>query len=106
MKIIITSDLHYEKLSSIPRIKEMVEEIKQENPDAVILAGDLGEGDDTFERCLKLFQGLDCPVGVIAGNHDLWCFYSPFDSEELWSEVFPSITKETWLFIQVAACGS
>ena len=94
MKIIITSDLHYEKLSSIPRIKVMVEEIKQENPDAVILAGDLGEGDDTFEKCLELFQGLDCPVGVIAGNHDLWCFYSQFDSEELWSQVFPSITKE------------
>lgn len=94
MKIIITSDLHYEQLTAIPRIKEMVEKIKQEKPDAVILAGDLGEAESSFGDCLELFQGLDCPVGVIAGNHDLWCFYSPFDSEELWSQVFPNITKE------------
>lgn len=100
MKIIVTADLHYENLSSMSKVKAMAEDIKREKPDIIILAGDLGEADKNFEACLQLFKGIGCPVGVVAGNHDLYSFYSTFSSEELWNDVLPRITRDAgfvWL---------
>jgi 3',5'-cyclic AMP phosphodiesterase CpdA len=37
----------------------------------LILAGDIGAGDD-FGRCLCLFADLKCRKALVPGNHDIW----------------------------------
>ena len=61
MKIVITSDLHYdpkEHLTSPKDIDEMVQKIAIERPNAVILAGDLAHGMKAFEACIAAFRTL------------------------------------------------
>jgi 3',5'-cyclic AMP phosphodiesterase CpdA len=71
MRLAVTSDLH------LPRtpagvIEGMVADLEVHAPDALMLAGDLGESSDDFGPCLALFRKLACPVLVLAGNHDLF----------------------------------
>lgn len=108
MKIIVTSDLHY---PTTPKhaIMDLIRDIKNENPHFVVLAGDIGENVVSpymFYDCLCFFaQRLDCLVGVIAGNHDLWAHQLSngriaINSLELWKRYLKSMTENAgaiWL---------
>jgi predicted phosphohydrolase len=69
----------------------MFHEVEEFRPDAVVLAGDIGESLLDIEAVLKLFQRIDCPVLVIAGNHDLWNRDAP--SRELWEKLLPELVE-------------
>ena len=75
MRLAVTSDLHFDfggALTSPEKVEELVLLIVESKPDAVVLAGDIAAGFAAFEGCLAEFKGLGMPVGVLAGNHDLW----------------------------------
>ena len=112
MKIVITSDLHYDErghLTSPGEVQEMVQKIAIERANLVILAGDLSHGSSAFEACLAAFRGLRVPVAVLAGNHDIWKDEAAgLSSEELWGYQLESITmrqRATWLEKQSLSFG-
>ncbi len=75
VKLAVTSDLHFDATGGLtaPRlIEDLVLEIVESKPDALVLAGDIAASYSDFEACLAEFSGLGFPVGVVAGNHDLW----------------------------------
>ena len=113
MKIVITSDLHYDErghLTSPGEVQEMIQKIAIERPNLVVLAGDLSHGSKAFEDCVAAFRPLRVPVAVLAGNHDIWKDETAgFSSEELWGYQLESITmrqQATWLEKQNLVFGS
>lgn len=90
MRIAVTSDLHLPKTPT-EVIEGVAAEIAAFAPDAVVLAGDLGESSADFEPCLALFQRLACPVLVLAGNHDV--FPDRSSSRQLWQHVLPEAVR-------------
>lgn len=89
MRLIVTSDLHYDSrgdLTSPGQVEALAREIAAQEPDAVLLAGDMAHGLREFEACVACFRGVGAPVGVIAGNHDLWRDNQQrVDSTSLWA---------------------
>ncbi len=112
VRIVVTSDLHYDPTGSLtsPRaIRALVGEIEGEEPDAVVIAGDLAHGLDLFSRCLACFDDLDVPVAVLAGNHDVWRDDNAgLSSLELWRSRLPETTRKAgaiWLESEVLRVG-
>jgi 3',5'-cyclic AMP phosphodiesterase CpdA len=90
LRLAVTPDLH------LPRtpagvIADLVADLAARAPDAVVLAGDLGESSDDFEPCLSLFRKLACPVLVLAGNHDV--FPARVSSQHLWTRALPETVR-------------
>jgi 3',5'-cyclic AMP phosphodiesterase CpdA len=72
VKIAFTSDLHL-PITNATVIADLAREMDSLAPDAVAILGDIGESLAAIEQCLATVKGLvDCPVLVVAGNHDLW----------------------------------
>lgn len=92
-KAIITSDLHY-GITSPSRLLHLKNLMLRHDPSVIILAGDIGEPAHNFKSCLELFSDINCPVGVVIGNHDLYNTAGFNHSEELWNELLPGIVKE------------
>jgi hypothetical protein len=99
VKLAVTSDLHL-PITTAERIAALADEVRGFGPDALVVAGDLGEGYLDVERCLRLVRDrVPCPVWVLAGNHDLWA-RPPYDSRRLWLEKVPEMVQTTgclWL---------
>lgn len=91
MRILVTSDLHPE-VTGAETIRRLVAGIDRESPDAVVLAGDLGNPSHLFESCLAAFLCLECPVAVVPGNHDVWTGNGE-TSIRLYEELLPEITR-------------
>ncbi len=119
VRIAVTSDLHYDpegRLTPPSKVRAIAERIRDEAPDVVVTAGDLGHGLSQFRECLSCFYGLGVPVGVLAGNHDLWRDpQSGYSSLDLWQEHLPKavedagavwLEKENILMRDVAIVGS
>ncbi len=71
LKIIFISDLHLCYLKSKKWLKKIVEKINQENPDFILIGGDLL--DCTYRRAakyLEIMKNLNSPVIAVPGNHD------------------------------------
>jgi hypothetical protein len=72
MRLAVTADLHW---GIRPRGDEatrlLVSFLEADPPDVLIVAGDVGAGDD-FGPCLDLFAGLPCRKALVPGNHDIW----------------------------------
>lgn len=103
-RIVVTSDIHYDDevdLTPPATVAGLVQRIAAVSPDAVVLAGDLGHPLRNFAGCLRLFTELGVPLGVVAGNHDIW--RDPDGepgSAELFLEALPSAVRATgaaWL---------
>lgn len=88
-KAIITSDLHH-GITSPARILSLRNEILRHDPDVIMIAGDIGEPAEEFDKCLSVFSGLPCPVGIVIGNHDLYATAGNH-SEDLWTRILPGI---------------
>ncbi|QVL32644.1 metallophosphoesterase [Telmatocola sphagniphila] len=73
IKIAVTADLHFgtRHTSGYQATLDLYSDLADNTPDILILAGDIGAGEE-FERCLSLFQALECQKLVVPGNHDIW----------------------------------
>ena len=71
--IALTADLHYGTRHSAGQhaTDELLKNLRADPPDLLILAGDIGAGED-FDRCLGLFDDLKCQKALTPGNHDIW----------------------------------
>ncbi|MBN2561602.1 MAG: metallophosphoesterase family protein [Phycisphaerae bacterium] len=73
MRIIITSDLHYNVPRSKAPTRAVAEEICGLGGDVLILAGDSAAGDLTIlDEVFGLFESFSGAVLAVAGNHELW----------------------------------
>ena len=99
VKLACTSDLHL-PISTDQQIAALGREIRAFEPEALIVAGDVGESLADVKRGLQLLrEQVRCPVWVLAGNHDLWA-RPPYDSRQLWLEKVPATVRATgcqWL---------
>lgn len=91
-KAIITSDLHH-GITSPVCILSLRNEMLVHNPDIILIAGDTGEPAEDFDKCLSVFSGLSCPVGIVIGNNDLYATAGNH-SEDLWVNILPGIVKK------------
>jgi predicted phosphohydrolase len=99
MRIVVTADIHYDE-GWEPAFTELARNIAAEEPDVLLIAGDLGEPLENFEAALALFDDLPCPKGVVAGNHDVWHRDGPYTSQQLWDEMLPAAVRRhgsVWL---------
>lgn len=73
LRIAVTADLHFgtRHTAGHRATLELVARLAEDVPDVLILAGDIGAGDD-FERCVALFDALPCLKAAVPGNHDIW----------------------------------
>jgi 3',5'-cyclic AMP phosphodiesterase CpdA len=73
LRIAVTADLHFgpRHTAGVRTTHDLVARVGQLRPDLLILAGDIGAGDD-FEHCLALFDRFDCLKAAVPGNHDIW----------------------------------
>ncbi len=91
MRVLITSDLHLET-TGIATIRRLVAGIEREEPDLLVIAGDIGNPSQLFEKCLSAFLPLDCPIAVLPGNADLWGSLGE-TSIALYDHLLPAITR-------------
>lgn len=61
MKIGVLSDLYIKNLGALPQ--------PADQPDVLVLAGNIGAGLDGFEWAAKTY---DCPIVYVLGNHSYW----------------------------------
>ena len=73
LRIAVTADLHYgtRHASGNRATLDLAARLAEDPPDLLILAGDIGAGED-FDRCLSLFAHLPCRKAAVPGNHDIW----------------------------------
>jgi 3',5'-cyclic AMP phosphodiesterase CpdA len=72
VRIAVTADLHWginDPGDAATRL--LAAHLQAEPPDLLIVAGDIGAGDE-LEPALALFDGLDCVKALVPGNHDIW----------------------------------
>lgn len=73
MRIIVTSDLHYNVSRSREPARQLAEEILELGGDALILGGDSAAKDlSVLDEVFGLFEGFAGSRLAIAGNHELW----------------------------------
>src|SRR5436189_6482716 len=97
ISLAITADLHWGTRHTTGRqaTLDLVAHLAMNPPDVLILAGDIGAGED-FKRCLELFDGFSCQKALVPGNHDLWvnAFDPRGDSLKLFRETLPRISAD------------
>ena len=72
LRLAFTADLHWGvRTSGDDATRALLVFLRQTPPDVLVLAGDVGAGED-FERCLALFADLPCRKALVPGNHDIW----------------------------------
>ena len=72
-KIVFFSDLHYGSSQSVETVDNALDEIKKQNPDFILLGGDITDENtkkDEMEYLYHKIGSLNIPVYFIYGNHD------------------------------------
>jgi predicted MPP superfamily phosphohydrolase len=96
LRIAVTADLHFgtRHTAGVRATHDLVARVAELNPDLLILAGDIGAGDD-FERCLELFDRFACPKAAIPGNHDIWVRSDDIrgDSLDVYDRHLPAVCR-------------
>ena len=73
VKLIVTSDLHYNIARSIEPTRALAEEICGLRADGLLLLGDVAGRDlGIVSECLHLFDRFAGRKFFVAGNHDIW----------------------------------
>lgn len=83
-KLAVLSDLHIHRAISADKIRRIVERTNSQNPDIILLAGDII--DDEVERVREitaLLKNLKAPEGIyfVTGNHEFYAGYAQTVSE-------------------------
>lgn len=83
MKIVWCSDLHL-NWASKETIAALIVDIRSHKPDAVLLSGDISDGNSTKAFVKFLYEALETKIYFVLGNHDFykryiteveqWCF--------------------------------
>ena len=75
MKLALLGDLHLSVNSRLETTRRMVELVNAEQPDAVVIAGDIFtssyRGLSNPEAYAEALRGLNAPVYAVCGNHDV-----------------------------------
>jgi len=91
VKLIVTSDLHYNHLRSKPLAEDLIRQINGSDADVLLVIGDTAAWDtDAFEQCLSQIT-FDGPKLLTAGNHELWSLQK--DSYQIYRELLPQRTR-------------
>jgi 3',5'-cyclic AMP phosphodiesterase CpdA len=96
LRLAITADLHWGSHESGDQATRLLLTfLRQEPPDVLILAGDIGAGEH-FAECLALFDNLPCRKALVPGNHDIWVADNDprGDSFQVYCEYLPRISGE------------
>lgn len=73
LSLFYISDLHNEKYRSASKGKVSAPLLELTfQPDIIVLAGDIDEGEHSVRYANKLSDKYDCPVIVVPGNHEYW----------------------------------
>lgn len=94
MQIAITADLHWGvRDAGDAATLKLVADLRERPADVLIIAGDIGAGDD-FQRCLELFTDLPGKKLLVPGNHDVWVTADDArgDSWRLYDEHLPRLS--------------
>lgn len=99
MKLIVTADLHLRNTKHSEIAAMLDKAVEAPDTDALVIAGDVGEGSKSFRTVLKMARMRFDTVLVICGNHDLYVApgYNRLDvtSQQLWDEILPKIIADT-----------
>jgi Icc-related predicted phosphoesterase len=99
MRVIITSDLHYNHARSRSLVPPLAEQINRIEADALLVIGDTAAFDGpAIEECLSLltFAG---PKLFVAGNHELWT--AGEDSHRLYTQDLPQrVRRIGWQWLE------
>ena len=77
LKVVMVADLHLGINIGCLQMQQMVKKINQENPDLVVIAGDIFDNEykalDNPEKLIQIFRKIKSKYGVYAvyGNHDI-----------------------------------
>jgi predicted phosphohydrolase len=71
LKLLFTADLHWGIAKGMAANNALYEAIKENTPDVLVLAGDIGHAEN-FDVCLDKFASLNCIKVLVPGNHDIW----------------------------------
>ncbi|MGI6005908.1 MAG: metallophosphoesterase [Ruminococcus sp.] len=77
MKVVLAADLHMGYNIGCRQMEQMVEKINRENPDLVVIAGDIFDNEYEAlkdpEKLISILQGIKSRYGIYAcyGNHDI-----------------------------------
>ncbi len=98
MRLLITSDLHYNHARSRESARQLIDQINAIEFDVLLIIGDTATSDgDAIEECLQLFH-FTGPKLFVAGNHELWTRGD--DSYQLFTTELPRRVREigwSWL---------
>jgi len=100
VRVAIASDLHL-GITSVAAIRSLAASVAAGDPDALVLAGDIGEGPSRWLECLKIFQAAlpDAALLALPGNHDLFAREGA-TSADLFATLLPSLARDAgfrWL---------
>jgi predicted MPP superfamily phosphohydrolase len=113
-RITVTSDIHF-GITKPDAVDALIKDISAMRPDAVAVAGDVGEPLQNFAAALDALRQLDVPVAIVLGNHDIWNRNRQIPSRELWEVRLPEeimkrgfayLERETILIDDIAVAGS
>ncbi|HLN31411.1 MAG TPA: metallophosphoesterase [Gemmataceae bacterium] len=93
LRLALTADLHWGvRPSGDEATTLLIDFLRQEPPDVLVLAGDAGAGRD-FANCLALFDDLACQKALVPGNHDIWVEDADprGDSLQVYRDYLPSV---------------
>ncbi len=72
VKVAWTTDLHLSWIEDPAERDQLVQSIRADSPDAVVITGDIAEGVDTHRYARQLEAELDRPIYFVLGNHDFY----------------------------------
>src|SRR5262245_13973598 len=94
LRLAVTADLHWgPHPGGDAATRLLVAFLQAQPPDVLVLAGDVGAGNE-FGACLALFEGLPCRKVLVPGNHDIWVMAddSRGDSLQVYERHLPRIS--------------
>jgi 3',5'-cyclic AMP phosphodiesterase CpdA len=100
VRVAIASDLHL-GITSVAAIRSLAASVAAGDPDALVLAGDVGEGPSLWLECLRIFADAlpDAALLALPGNHDLFAREGA-TSADLFATLLPSLARDAgfrWL---------
>jgi len=96
LRLAVTADLHWGlRKSGDDATALLVEFLRVEPPDVLVIAGDIGSGSH-FGSALALFDSLACVKALVPGNHDIWVEEADGrgDSLQVYREYLPRLAAE------------